>query len=111
MAPPASTWARSTSPAYEVTRTETLTANGPGSYRVDRLEREVDPGSGDVTETWAQETWEVDADGWLLPHRRKRLVLGDGTFSLDDPPLTEPERRDAWAALARERARDTDEWK
>lgn len=47
----------------------------------------------------------------MVDVRDELRVIGDGTFSLDDPPLTEAERRDAWAALAREGARDTDEWK
>lgn len=105
------TWIRREWPDYASVRVETLTADGPGRYRLDRYEREVDSGSGEVTETRAQTTWEVDSDGWLLPARRERLVLGDGTFTLEAAALRDEERREAWAALAQERAGTNNDWK
>jgi hypothetical protein len=50
-----------------------------------------------VTVTERQGRWEVDAEGWLLPLRLERLVLGDGTFTLEGRPLTEAERSAMWA--------------
>lgn len=104
-------WTRREHPCYVTVRDETLTADGPGRYRLARVEREVDPGSGEVTVTEAVRELAVDEDGWVLPGRDERLVLGDGTFTFVPRPLTEAERAADWDELGREFGREIAEYK